>query len=147
MEKAGNPGEVLHANRTLRARTGAMGTLKAGKSQILVAADIAARGIDVKDISHVINYDVPQHPEDYVHRVGRTARAYGVGDAITLMDPLEQVHVTDIERFTNLVFPRAVAPNFPYKIAPKLEAPKTSHKTAWDRVWSRGHTTASRRRR
>ncbi|MBP9699627.1 MAG: DEAD/DEAH box helicase [Elusimicrobia bacterium] len=147
LEKAGYPVEVLHSNRTQRERTEAMDNFKAGKSQILVATDIAARGIDVKDISHVINYDVPQHPEDYVHRVGRTARAYGVGDAITLMDPLEQVHVTDIERFTNLVFPRAVAPNFPYKIAPKLEAPKTSHKTAWDRVWSRGHTTASRRRR
>jgi hypothetical protein len=75
-----------------------------------VATDIAARGIDVKDISHVINFDVPQHPEDYVHRVGRTARAYGVGDAITLMDPLEQVFVTDIERFTGLgVSPRGGA--------------------------------------
>jgi ATP-dependent RNA helicase RhlE len=147
LEKAGYPAEVLHSNRTQRERTEAMDNFKAGKSQILVATDIAARGIDVKDISHVINYDVPQHPEDYVHRVGRTARAYGVGDAITLMDPLEQVHVTDIERFTNLVFPRAVVPNFPYKIPPKLEAPKTIHKTAWDRVWSRGHTAASRRRR
>jgi ATP-dependent RNA helicase RhlE len=147
LEKSGYPAEVLHSNRTQRERTEAMDNFKAGKSQILVATDIAARGIDVKDISHVINYDVPQHPEDYVHRVGRTARAYGVGDALTLMDPLEQVHVTDIERFTNLVFPRAVVPNFPYKIAPKLEAPKTSHKTAWDRVWSRGHTAASRRRR
>lgn len=147
LEKAGYPAEVLHSNRTQRERTEAMDNFKAGKSQILVATDIAARGIDVKDISHVINYDVPHHPEDYVHRVGRTARAYGVGDAITLMDPLEQVHVTDIERFTNLVFPRAVVPNFPYKIAPKLEAPKTTHTTAWDRVWSRGHTNASRRRR
>jgi superfamily II DNA/RNA helicase len=55
-----------------------------------VATDIAARGIDVKNISHVINYDVPQHPEDYVHRIGRTARAYGVGDAITFMDPLQE---------------------------------------------------------
>ncbi|MBK8870601.1 MAG: DEAD/DEAH box helicase [Elusimicrobia bacterium] len=141
LEKSGYPAEVLHSNRTQRERTEAMDNFKAGKSQILVATDIAARGIDVKDISHVINYDVPQHPEDYVHRVGRTARAYGVGDALTLMDPLEQVHVTDIERFTNLVFPRAVVPNFPYKIAPKLEAPKTSHKTAWDRVSPNGRAT------
>jgi ATP-dependent RNA helicase RhlE len=124
-----------------------MDSFRQGKSQILVATDIAARGIDVKDISHVINYDVPQHPEDYVHRVGRTARAYGVGDAITLMDPLEQVFVTDIEKFTGLVFPRAIVPNFNYKIPPKLEAPKVQDKTSWDRVWSRGHTKALRRRR
>ena len=147
LEKAGYRSEVLHSNRTQRERTDAMDNFRAGKSQILVATDIAARGIDVKDISHVINFDVPQHPEDYVHRVGRTARAYGVGDAITLMDPLEQVFVTDIERFTGLVFPRAVVPNFPYKIPPKLEAPKPSAKTSWDRVWSRGHTNALRRRR
>ncbi|MBL8024417.1 MAG: DEAD/DEAH box helicase [Elusimicrobia bacterium] len=147
LEKAGYRSEVLHSNRTQRERTEAMDSFRAGKSQILVATDIAARGIDVKDISHVINYDVPQHPEDYVHRVGRTARAYGVGDALTLMDPLEQVFVTDIEKFTGLVFPRAVVPNFPYKILPKLEAPKPSNKTSWDRVWSRGHTNALRRRR
>jgi ATP-dependent RNA helicase RhlE len=145
--QAGYRTEVLHSNRTQRERTDAMDSFREGKSQILVATDIAARGIDVKDISHVINYDVPQHPEDYVHRVGRTARAYGVGDAITLMDPLEQVFVTDVERFTGLVFPRAVVPNFPYKIPPKLVAPTPSTKTSWDRVWNRGHTKALRRRR
>lgn len=138
--------EILHSNRTQAERTRAMDNFRHARSQILVATDIAARGIDIKGISHVINYDVPQHPEDYVHRVGRTARAYGVGDAITFMDPLEQVHVTDIERFTGLVFPRAMLPNFAYKVTPKLQAPsvKTS---AWDRVWSRGHTSAFRRRR
>ncbi|MBL0058931.1 MAG: DEAD/DEAH box helicase [Elusimicrobia bacterium] len=147
LDMAGYRSEVLHSNRTQRERTEAMEKFRQGKSQILVATDIAARGIDVKDISHVINFDVPQHPEDYVHRVGRTARAYGVGDAITLMDPLEQVFVTDIERFTGLVFPRAIVPNFAYKIPPKLDAPKPTNKTSWDRVWSRGHTNALRRRR
>ncbi|HNC73377.1 MAG TPA: DEAD/DEAH box helicase, partial [Elusimicrobiota bacterium] len=80
LDKAGYRVEVLHSNRTQRERTDAMENFREGKSQILVATDIAARGIDVKGISHVINFDVPQHPEDYVHRVGRTARAYGVGD-------------------------------------------------------------------
>jgi ATP-dependent RNA helicase RhlE len=123
--------EVLHSNRTQGQRTEAMENFRRGKSQILVATDIAARGIDVREISHVINYDVPQHPEDYVHRVGRTARAYGVGDAITLMDPMEQTDVTAIEKFVGIVFPRAMIPNFPYAIPPKLDAPKTVG-SAWD---------------
>jgi ATP-dependent RNA helicase RhlE len=115
---------VLHADRTQGQRTAAMEGFRQGKFQILVATDIAARGIDVREISHVINYDVPQHPEDYVHRVGRTARAYGVGDAITLMDGEEQPHLTAIERFVGVTFPRAMLPDFPYVIPPKLEAPK-----------------------
>ncbi len=115
---------VLHADKTQGQRTAAMEDFRAGKIQILVATDIASRGIDVKDISHVINYDVPQHPEDYVHRVGRTARAYGVGDAITLMDQNEQSHLSAIERFLGIIFPRAQLPNFDYKIAPLLKAPK-----------------------
>jgi ATP-dependent RNA helicase RhlE len=134
LDKAGYRVEVLHSNRTQRERTDAMENFREGKSQILVATDIAARGINVKGISHVINFDVPQHPEDYVHRVGRTARAYGVGDAITLMDPVEQVHVTDIERFTGLTFPRAMLPNFPYKVTPKLEGPKPV--SGWQRIFA-----------
>lgn len=146
LEDEGFRAEILHSNRTQAERTRAMDNFRHARSQILVATDIAARGIDIKGISHVINYDVPQHPEDYVHRVGRTARAYGVGDAITFMDPLEQVHITDIERFTGLVFPRAMLPHFSYKVTPKLQAP-TVKSTGWDRVWSRGHTSAFRRRR
>ncbi|HAZ09369.1 MAG TPA: RNA helicase, partial [Elusimicrobia bacterium] len=76
--------------------------------------DIAARGIDVREISHVVNFDVPRHPEDYVHRVGRTARAHGVGDAMTLMAPDEVSFLRDIEKFTGVVFPRAQLPGFPY---------------------------------
>ncbi len=143
LDKQGYPTGVLHSNRTQRERTDAMDSFRLGKSPILVATDIAARGIDVKDISHVINYDVPQHPEDYVHRVGRTARAYGVGDAITLMDPLEQIHVTDIERFTGLTFPRAMLPNFPYKVTPKLEGPKPV--SGWQRILSRRSRPLRRR--
>ena len=119
LDKAGYRVEVLHSNRTQRERTDAMENFREGKSQILVATDIAARGIDVKGISHVINFDVPQHPEDYVHRVGRTARAYGVGDAILLVDPSEESFVRGIERYARIVFPRAMIPNFQYNNPPK----------------------------
>lgn len=115
---------VLHASRTHSQRVHTMESFRQGHTQVLVATDIAARGIDVREISHVINFDVPRHPEDYVHRVGRTARAYRVGDAITLMEPMEQTFLSAIERFTNIVFPRAVLPNFPYKVKPRLEPPK-----------------------
>lgn len=126
---------ILHANRTQGQRVQAMEDFREGKTQLLVATDIAARGIDVREISHVINYDLPRHPEDYVHRVGRTARAYGVGDAITLMAPDEQPFLGAIERFVGVVFPRAVLPNFQYNIRPALTPPKP--KTMRDMNWGR----------
>jgi ATP-dependent RNA helicase RhlE len=110
---------VLHSNRSQNQRTAAMDAFRHKRIQVLVATDIAARGIDVHDISHVVNYDVPRFPEDYVHRVGRTARAYGVGDAVTLVDPSEETYVRDIERFINVVFPRAVLPDFQYNNPPR----------------------------
>ncbi len=134
---------LLHADRTQGQRTDAMEGFRKGRFQILIATDIAARGIDVREISHVINYDVPQHPEDYVHRVGRTARAYGVGDAITFMDFEESSYLAAIERFVGVVFPRAALPNFPYIIPPRLEAPKP--KSLADRKWGRRRAAPSRR--
>ncbi len=77
---------VLHSNRTQRERVEALEGFKSGKYEVMVATDIAARGIDIAGVSHVINYDVPEHPEDYVHRIGRTGRAQNVGDAFTLMN-------------------------------------------------------------
>ncbi len=115
---------ILHAGRTQGQRMGAMENFRSGRTQILVATDIAARGIDVREISHVINFDVPQNPEDYVHRVGRTGRAYGVGDAITFSDREEEPLISSIERFTGVVFPRAMLPTFPYAIKPNLEPTK-----------------------
>ncbi|MBI2071401.1 MAG: DEAD/DEAH box helicase [Elusimicrobia bacterium] len=115
---------ILHASKTQSQRTRAMEDFRQGKIQILVATDIAARGIDVREISHVINFDVPRYPEDYVHRVGRTARAYSIGDAVTLMDITESSFLMAIERFTGLIFPRAMLPNFPYAHPPRLEPSK-----------------------
>ncbi len=115
---------ILHAGRTQGQRMNAMDNFRTGRTQILVATDIAARGIDVREISHVINFDVPQNPEDYIHRVGRTGRAYGVGDAITFCDREEEPLIAGIERFTGVVFPRAMLPTFAYAIKPNLEPPK-----------------------
>ena len=80
----------------------------------MVATDIAARGLDIAGVSHVINYDVPQHPEDYVHRIGRTGRAQNVGDAFTLFTGEDMDHVRAIERFIGQKIPRLKARDFPY---------------------------------
>ncbi|MBI3553743.1 MAG: DEAD/DEAH box helicase [Elusimicrobia bacterium] len=120
----GIPVAVLHSNKTQAQRTQAMEGFRGQKHQILVATDIAARGIDVRHISHVINFDVPQHPEDYVHRIGRTGRNFTVGDAITLMSIDEQPFVTAIEAFIGQTIPRAALPDFGYRVAPVLQAYK-----------------------
>ncbi len=105
---------VLHSNRTQTERVDALEGFKDGRYEVMVATDIAARGIDVAGVSHVINYDVPQHPEDYVHRIGRTGRAQNVGDAFTIMTAEELPHVKDIERFIGQKVPRLKLENFKY---------------------------------
>ncbi len=105
---------VLHSNRTQRERVEALEGFKSGKYEVMVATDIAARGIDVEGVTHVINYDVPQHPEDYVHRIGRTGRAQKVGDAFTLVTAEENEHVQAIERFIGQKVPRLKLENFNY---------------------------------
>jgi ATP-dependent RNA helicase RhlE len=90
---------VLHANRSQNQRIEALEGFKSGRYGIMVATDIAARGIDVAGVSHVINYDIPQHPEDYVHRIGRTGRAQRTGDAFTIVAPDEMKKLAAIERF------------------------------------------------
>jgi ATP-dependent RNA helicase RhlE len=105
---------ALHSNRTQRERIEALEGFRSGKYEVMVATDIAARGIDVAGVSHVINYDVPQHPEDYVHRIGRTGRALAVGDAFTLMTAEESPDVAAIERFIGQVIPRVKLDNFKY---------------------------------
>jgi len=115
----------IHGNRSQMQRTEALNGFKAGKYRILVATDIAARGIDVEALSHVVNFDVPNVPEDYIHRVGRTARAEMTGDAITFVAPDEESDLRDIERAINKRLPRVTVPDFDYKQRPaeKLEIP------------------------
>jgi ATP-dependent RNA helicase RhlE len=106
---------VLHSNRTQREREQALAGFRNGKFEVLVATDIAARGLDIADVSHVINYDVPQHPEDYIHRIGRTGRAEASGDAFTIMTAEDASHVFAIERFISQKIPRVKMENFDYK--------------------------------
>jgi ATP-dependent RNA helicase RhlE len=115
----------IHCNRSQVQRTEALAGFKAGKYRILVATDIAARGIDVEALSHVVNFDVPNVPDDYIHRVGRTARADMTGDAITFFAPDEENDLRAIERAINKRLPRVTVPDFNYKQQPteRLEIP------------------------
>ncbi len=109
---------VLHANRSQNQRMEALDGFKKGRYEVMVATDIAARGIDVAGVSHVINYDVPENPEDYVHRIGRTGRAMAVGDAYMLATPEDAKDVRDIERFIGARIAQLTLEGFDYKAKP-----------------------------
>src|SRR6516162_161222 len=115
---------VLHSNRTQREREQALRGFREGRYEVLVATDIAARGLDIADVSHVINYDVPQHPEDYIHRIGRTGRMEASGDAFTLMVAEDLRHVRAIERFISQTIARVKLENFEYRYTALFEADK-----------------------
>jgi ATP-dependent RNA helicase RhlE len=115
---------VLHSNRTQKEREQALDGFRNGKYEVLVATDIAARGLDIADVSHVINYDVPQHPEDYIHRIGRTGRAEHTGDAFTIMVAEDAPHVFAIERFISQKIPRVKLENFDYRYTALFEEAK-----------------------
>ena len=105
---------AMHADKSQGERTRALDDFKSGKIRVLVATDIAQRGLDVSGISHVINYDVPQQPEDYVHRIGRTGRAAATGDAFTFMAPDEIAMVRTIERVIGQQIPRISVPGYDF---------------------------------
>jgi ATP-dependent RNA helicase RhlE len=123
--RAGVKAERIHGNRSQVQRTAALAGFKAGRYPVLVATDIAARGIDVEELGHVVNFDVPQAPEDYIHRVGRTGRADAVGEAFTFVSPQEENDLRDIERAISRRLPRVTVPDFNYAARPeaKLEVP------------------------
>ena len=108
---------VIHGDRSQMQRLRALNQFGSGRVQVLVATDVAARGLDIKDVSHVVNYDVPQVPEDYIHRVGRTARAQATGDAFTFVSSDEEELIQAIERFTRQTLPRITLPDFAYEKA------------------------------
>jgi len=122
---------VLHSNRTQREREDALKGFRNGQYEILVATDIASRGLDIADVSHVINYDVPQHPEDYIHRIGRTGRAEHTGDALTLMVAADVSHVYAIERFIGQKVPRIKLDNFDYQYTALFEEQKPGQKSGY----------------
>ena len=105
--KAGISAAVIHGNKSQNARNRALDDFRRGLTRVLVATDVAARGIDVEGISHVINYDLPNVSESYVHRVGRTGRAGAVGSAISFVDPDEREFLAGIERLIKRTIPSA----------------------------------------
>ena len=119
---------VLHSNRTQKEREQSLQGFREGRYEVLVATDIAARGLDIADVSHVINYDVPQHPEDYIHRIGRTGRAEAKGDAFTIMIAEDAAHVYAIERFISQKIARVKLENFDYRYTALFEEDKPGAK-------------------
>jgi len=111
---AGIRTERIHGNRSQAQRTEALAGFKSGKYRVLVATDIAARGLDITALGHVVNFDVPAAPDDYIHRVGRTARAEATGAAFTLMSPDEEGSLRGIERAIDKRLPRVTLPDFDY---------------------------------
>jgi len=105
---------VMHSDRNQRERVEALEGFKSGRNEVLVATDIAARGLDIAGVSHVINYDVPENPEDYVHRIGRTGRALHTGDAFTLVTEDDVRDARSIERFIGASVERKKVEGFPY---------------------------------
>src|SRR6185312_6080196 len=124
---------ILHSNRTQREREQALKGFRDGRYEVLVATDIAARGLDIANVSHVINFDVPQHPEDYVHRIGRTGRAENTGDAFTLMVAEDASHVHSIERFIGKKIERVKLENFNYKYTALFEEGKPGQQQGYPR--------------
>ena len=125
---------VLHSNRTQREREQALRGFRDGRYEVLVATDIAARGLDIADVSHVINYDVPQHPEDYIHRIGRTGRMEASGDAFTLMVAEDARHVQAIERFISQKIARVKLEDFNYRYTALFEAGKPGQPASAPRI-------------
>ncbi len=125
LTRAGIPNARIHGNRSQNQRTEALADFKSGKVRVLVATDIVARGIDVEALEHVVNFDVPHLPEDYIHRVGRTARADATGEAFTLVSPEEEGDLRAIEKAIGKKLPRRTLPGFDYHHKPveRFEVP------------------------
>jgi ATP-dependent RNA helicase RhlE len=117
LESSGIKTGTIHSNRSQNQRLRALKDFKSGAVRVLVATDVAARGIDVDGISHVVNYDFPMHSEDYVHRIGRTGRAQAIGDAISFITPEDQGPLRSLERFIGRGIVRKRAEGFDYHAA------------------------------
>jgi ATP-dependent RNA helicase RhlE len=144
LERRGASCARIHGNRSQAQRTQALAGFKAGRYRVLVATDIAARGIDVEALSHVVNFDVPAVPEDYIHRVGRTARAEATGDAFTFVAPGEAADLARIERAIGKSLPRVTVPGFDYARTPteRLEVPLRERLAAMRAQRARGRAPA-----
>jgi len=142
LEKSGIASLAIHGNKSQGARTRALAEFKSAKLQVLVATDIAARGLDIEQLPHVVNYDLPNVPEDYVHRIGRTARAGATGEAISLVSPDEMSYLRDIERLIKRSISRAVIPGFEAGSRSRIEPAADSERP--QRAAPRPHAPARR---
>ena len=157
LDRSGVPCERIHGNRSQPQRQAALAAFKTGRIRVLVATDIAARGIDVEALPHVINFDVPGQPEDYIHRVGRTARAQMTGDAITFVSPEENPQLAAIERAVGRRIQRRRLEGFDYgstpeerfevPVAERLAAARAQRRGGRDRSGSSPSPRAGRRSR
>jgi ATP-dependent RNA helicase RhlE len=123
LKAAGIEATAIHSDRTQSQRLHALDGFRRGKYQVMVATDIAARGLDISGISHVINYDVPTHEEDYIHRIGRTGRAEATGDAITFVSRDENKFLLNIEKFIGREFHMEKFRDFAYKTPIETQSP------------------------
>ncbi|MBI9047548.1 MAG: DEAD/DEAH box helicase [Anaerolineaceae bacterium] len=141
VERAGYRVTSLHGDRTQGQRLMALRDFKKGRCQIMIATDIAARGLDIDNISHVINYDMPDTADAYIHRIGRTGRAKRTGEAFTLITPDDSAMVNKIERIMKEKLPEKMLPDFDYNIA-KPDYPQNKPKPSTQRF----HKTSSMRK-
>jgi ATP-dependent RNA helicase RhlE len=112
VSRSGVPATSIHSDRRQEDRIAALEAFRRGEYPVLVATDVAARGLDVEGISHIVNFDVPFSSDDYIHRAGRTARAGAVGEVVTFVSPAEEEQLRDIEKAIGTTLPRVVLPNF-----------------------------------
>ena len=145
LARNGIAAERIHGGRSQAQRTAALAGFRGGKHRVLVATDIAARGIDIEALGHVVNFDVPKVPDDYIHRVGRTARAEAVGDAFTFVAPEEEPDLKRIERALGRRLPRVLVPDFDY--AAKTGAEERTRAEANRRPGGAGRSPSRRRGR
>jgi ATP-dependent RNA helicase RhlE len=112
LEREGVNATAIHGDKSQQQRTEALEAFKAGRARVLVATDVAARGLDIDDLPHVINYELPHVAEDYIHRIGRTGRAGKHGDATSLVAPEEKMRLADIEKLTKFKIEQVIVPGF-----------------------------------
>lgn len=143
LDKKGLPADSIHGDRTQNQRRRALDGFHSGRIQVLVATDLASRGIDVDDITHVINYDLPNEPESYVHRIGRTARAGASGHAISMCDPSELPYLRAIEKLQNARI--TVNRDHDYHVEPPREQAAVSRKGGQSGGQPRGKKRRPRR--
>ena len=144
LNRNGISAERIHGNRSQAQRTKALAGFKAGKFRVLVATDIAARGIDVEALGHVVNFDIPGLPEDYIHRVGRTARAELTGEAFTLVTPEDEVTLRRIERTIGSKINRVLLEDFSYEVARETTTSSTAGRRNGNRSGSNNRQSQKR---